>query len=87
MRDMHGVCEGSMNLLDDIFVGASLDAVHDRKLEALLHRLSERRARINLANAEKGLEELHFLGFRVRKDALLPLDSTVGTLRGTSIFI
>ena len=51
------------NLFDNIIVIDTHDA--ESKRDAVLQRLSEQRAMINFAQAEFGIEELHFISFKV----------------------
>ena len=62
---MRDGCDGSTLLLGDIFAVASDDADHDRKLDAVRHRLFEHGATINFDNAESGVDQQHFIGFSV----------------------
>ena len=57
------ICEGSTNLLDDIDELGKHNAEHDRKLDAVLERMSEDGATINIDKAEFRVHELHFIGF------------------------
>ena len=81
IRDMLDGCVVSKNLLDYIVFVRLDDAAHDRKLDAVLHRLSEHRLTITYEKAEFGVDELHLIGFTVSMDGVRPLESKVASLQ------
>ena len=80
IRDMLDGCVVSKNLLDYIVFVRLDDAAHDRKLDAVLHRLSEHRLTITYEKAEFGVDELQFIGFTVSKDGVRPPECNVAAL-------
>ena len=54
MRDILDGCAGY--LVDEFFVVERVDEDHNRKLDSVLHRLSENRAKLNFDQAELGVD-------------------------------
>jgi hypothetical protein len=63
IRTITASLEGVVNLLDDILVYGPTRAVHDQRLRAVLQRLSDHHATVNVEKTVIGASEVDFDGF------------------------
>lgn len=63
--------------IDDVIIASSSEFEHRVHVREVLSRLNKYGITINMAKCEFGKSELNFLGFRVSKDGIRPLDEQV----------
>ena len=73
-------CPFAKNMLDDIILGGTTKADHDRKLRQVLRALSDARATINFDKSQFGVPTVDFVGFTVSEGGITPLRSNVDSL-------
>jgi hypothetical protein len=64
--------QSTFGYLDDIIVGGSSEADHDRNLELLLQRLSQHQVKLNREKCIFGVPEVEYLGHRISGEGLKP---------------
>lgn len=67
--------------IDDILIASSGPEEHERHLREVFERLKEFSLRLNLDKCIFGVSEIEFLGFKVDKDGIRPLDDKVKAIR------
>ena len=65
-------CEGCICYIDDILIHASTVEEHDRRLECVLKRLSEKNFRLNVDKCVFGVSTVQFLGHEISSEGIHP---------------
>lgn len=81
VRDITAGLDGVVNLLDDLLIHGRTRQEHDRRLKAVLQRLSDHHATVNADKTVLGAAELDFDGFRISADGVRPMTSHTKALR------
>lgn len=66
--------------IDDVIIASTSESQHREHLTKIFERLKIFGITINLAKCDFGKSELNFLGYRVSKDGLCPMDDQVKTI-------
>ena len=81
IKDITAGLDGVVNLLDDILIHGKTTEEHDRRLNAVLQRLSQHNATVNVEKTVLGVSEIDFDGFRFTADGVRPIESSTTALR------
>lgn len=72
--------DGVKNLLDDIIISGRTRAKHDDRLDRVLKRLAERDVVINVDKSAFGVDAVDFVGHRVSRKGVGPLQSNIDAI-------
>ncbi len=81
VRGITAGLDGVVNLLDDLLIHGRTCHEHDTRLKAVLQRLSDHHATVNVDKTVLGAAELDFDGFRISADGVRPMTSHTKALR------
>ena len=81
VKDITKGLDSCVNLLDDILVHGKDRAEHDKRLRAVLQRLSDHRARVNADKSVLGTDAVDFDGLRFSANGVSPIDSHTAAMR------
>lgn len=79
----HAVFQGLdfvFNFVDDTIIFSNSESEHRKHLETVFDRLNQYGVTINLAKCDLGKSEINFLGYRVSREGIRPLDERVKTI-------
>ena len=81
LKDITRGLDGCVNLLDNILVHAKDRAEHDKRLRAVLQRLSDHRATVNADKSVLEADVVDFDGLRFSANGISPIDSHTTVIR------
>ena len=81
IRDVLRGCEGVANIADDLVVHGKGVEEHDRRLFAVLDRLSEAGLTVNGDKCEFRLTKLKFFGHELSSDGVSPSEEKIAAIR------
>jgi transposase InsO family protein len=81
VKDITKGLDGCVNLLDDILVHSKDRAEHDKRLRAVLQRLSDHHATVNEDKTVLGADTVDFDGLRFSANGVSPIDSHTAAIR------
>ena len=81
VKDITKSLDGCVNLLDDILVLGKDRAEHDKRLRAVLQRLSYHRVTVNVDKSLQEADAFDFDGLRFSANGVSPIDSHTAAIR------
>lgn len=74
-------CEGAEAYIDDVVVWGKTVEEHNRRLQAVLKKFAEYNVLINEKKCQFGVKEIEFMGHKINKTGIFPIESKVEAIK------